>query len=130
MVDGVVGGVAGPASREAVDDGAERKYAAEFGGTNAHGHVDEVARVCKHAKDDHEDDKRRDPAPELIGMYDLVSEESHDERAECDDDDTGISRDVRVDCVDKLCADDGIDRGPSDAGENVEHADCRTSLAP
>lgn len=123
LVDGVVGGVAGPAGREAVHGRAEGETAAHFRGADFHGEVDKVARVGEHAQHDEEDDEGRDPAVLFILVDDLVAGESDEQRAEGDDEDTGVARDGAVDSVQQLRAHDGISSGPADAGQDVENGD-------
>src|SRR5947199_8127940 len=53
-------------------------------------------------------------------MHHLVAEKSDKEGSGGDNDDASISRDFGVDGIDKLCADDDINRRPSNAGEDVE----------
>jgi len=65
--------------------------------------------MSKLAEDDEEDDEARNPGDHFVPMHDLVAEQGHEEGACCDDDDTGISRDICVDCMDQLCTDDNVD---------------------
>ena len=75
------------------------------------------------AEHDEEDDEAGDPGPEFVEMHDFVAEEG-DEEGRCgDDDDTGVAGDGVVDRVQELGADDDVDGGPADAGEDVEDGD-------
>jgi hypothetical protein len=56
-------------------------------------------------------------------VHDLVAEEADYEGADGDDQDSREAWNGRVDGVDELGADDGIYRGPADAGEDVEDGD-------
>lgn len=69
------------------------------------------------ANHDQEDDEGRDPGPELIRMHDFVAEERDEEGAYGDDDDACVARDIIVDRVDELSANNDVDRRPADAGE-------------
>ena len=60
----------------------------------------------KDSEDNEEDDGSWKPGPKLVCVNDLVAEERDQERAECDDQDAGISWDAWVDGMDQLCADD------------------------
>lgn len=123
MVDGVVCRVGRPACSEAVDDGAKGEDAAHLGDAHAHGDVDEVAAVAEDADDDEEDDEGRDPRPELVDVHDLVAEDGDEEGAHGDDDDACEAWHVAVDRVDELRADDAVDCGPAETGEDVEEGD-------
>ena len=76
--------------------------------------------MSEFAQDDEEDDEAGDPAVELVIVNDLVAEQ-RDQKGRCgNDDDTRVARDVRVDGVEELRANNDIDGGPPDAGEDVE----------
>lgn len=123
LVAGVVCGVGGPACSEAEDGSAEGEDGAELAGADTHGDVDEGAAVGENAEDDEEDDEGGNPGPELVGVNDFVAEERDDECGDGDDDDTCKAGNVAVHGVQELGTDDGIDAGPSEAGENVEDGD-------
>lgn len=76
------------------------------------------------AQDDNEHDGGGDPAPKFILVDHLVPGEGDEERAEGDDENAGKPRDVGVDRVEELGADDGVGCGPADTGQNVEDGDC------
>ena len=76
--------------------------------------------MSEFAQDDEEDDEAGDPGPELVEVYDFVAEEGNEEGGGGNDDDTGIAGDGTVDGMQELGADDDIDGGPADAGEDVE----------
>jgi hypothetical protein len=56
-------------------------------------------------------------------VHDFVAEKGYQKCADGNDDDAGVARDVVIDGVDELGADDGVDGGPTDAGEDVEDGD-------
>ena len=100
LVDGVISGIARPSSSKSVDHGAKTEYAAQFGDTDAHGDVDEVAGVRKHAQSDDEDDGGGDPGPEFVDVDYFVAEEGDEKSTDGDYDNTGVAGDVVVDSVD------------------------------
>lgn len=75
------------------------------------------------AKDDEKDDEGRDPGPEFVSVYDLVAEQRNAECANSDDEDTSPAGNVVVYGVDKFSANNAIDTGPANAGEDVEDRD-------
>ena len=54
-------------------------------------------------------------------MNDLVAKEGDGEGAESNNDDASPSRNITVDGIDELSADDGVDRGPSNTGNDVKY---------
>ena len=58
---------------------------------------------------DQKDDESRDPAPELVGVNDLVTEEGDEKGANGNNDNASPARDVLVHSVNKLSADNGVD---------------------
>lgn len=67
----------------------------------------------KFSENNHENYKAWDPAPEFIGMYDLVSETSDNEGCGRNDYDTPIAREAVIDRVEKLCSNYNIYRRPA-----------------
>lgn len=74
----------------------------------------------KLSEDDQENDEGWDPGVTLIHMNILVAQGAHQESCNSDDEYAGPARHVSIDCIEKLCADDGVYRAPSDTGEAVE----------
>lgn len=74
----------------------------------------------KLSEDDQEGDEARDPAPEFVGMDDLVAKQRHDKGRRRDDDDARISWDIVVHRIQQLCAHNHIDGRPADARKDVE----------
>ena len=128
LVDGVVGGVGGPAGREAIYDTAKGEDAAELRSADAHWDVAKVARVSKDAQGDQEDNEGWNPGPELVGMDDLVTEKSDEESAGRNDDDASKAWDTWIHRIDELRSDDDVDRGPANASTQVEDSDCHISV--
>jgi hypothetical protein len=120
LVAGVVAGIGCPASRKAKDRCCEGQDRASLAFTTAHGDVDKVAAMSELAEHDEEDDEAGDPRDHFVEVNDLVAKKGDQEGACCNDDDPGVSRHVRVDGVDELCADNDVDGRPSQAGEAVE----------
>ena len=130
MVYGVVGRIGGPACSEAEDRGCEAKDGACLSDADLHGQVAEFAAVGEFAKHDQEDDEGGDPGPEFIDVHDFVAEEGDEKCAGGDYDDACVSGHVGVYGVDELGAHDNIDRGPADAGEDVEDGDDLDAVEP
>jgi hypothetical protein len=59
-------------------------------------------------------------------VHNLVAKEGYHQSADSDDDDAGESRHIVVHGIDQLCADDGVDGGPAEAGKDVENRNCDT----
>lgn len=55
-------------------------------------------------------------------MHNPVSSKGEEESTEDDDQDTGKSRNVRVDCIKELSAHDGVCGGPADTGQDIENS--------
>lgn len=72
------------------------------------------------AEDNHENDEAGDPTPVFVRVDYLVAEKRHQERCCRDDDDSCISGEVIVHCVEQLCTNDHIDGRPANAGKDVE----------
>lgn len=72
--------------------------------------------MCKLAEDNQEDDEGWDPAIEFVVVDDFVAEEGDKEGAGGNDDDTCVPRDIIVDSMQELGANNDIDRGPPDTG--------------
>lgn len=123
LVDGVVGGIAGPTRPEPEHGRGEAEDGACFGGAGVHGQIGEFARVGEFAEDDEEDDEAGDPGPEFVGVDHLVAEQGDQEGRCRDDDDARISWHVRVDRIDQLCAHDHVDGRPAHASQAVEDCD-------
>jgi hypothetical protein len=81
--------------------------------------------VGENSEQNDEDNRSRDPRPELVSVHDLVAKGGDAERADGDDDDANGAFDVAVDCLDELGADDRVDGRPADAGQDVEDGDCQ-----
>lgn len=79
--------------------------------------------MSEDAQNDDEDDGCREPRPELIGVHDLVAEESDEQRADRHDDDASIAWDVVIDGVDELSSNDTVDCAPSESCEEIETGD-------
>lgn len=124
LVDGVIGGVTGPASGETIDSRTVRQARAELRGSSSHGEVSEVTGVGEQSEHDHEDNEGGDPAVVFVQVDDLVSGEGDEEGADGDDQDACKSRNVGVHSIEKLGADDGVGGGPAQTGENVEKSNC------
>lgn len=123
LINSVISSVAGPSRSEAVNNASEGEHRAEFRSADAHGDVDEVARVRENAQDDDEDDGGRDPGPEFVDVHNLVAEECYEECADGDYNDARVARHVVVHGVNELGTDDGVDAGPAKTGEDVEDGD-------
>lgn len=82
----------------------------------------------KFAKNDHENDECGYPRPKFIGMNNLVPEQCDKEGADGNYENPGPSRDIRVDRIDELRANDNIDRRPPNTSQNVEKSDCAMSV--
>lgn len=80
--------------------------------------------MSEETQKDKEDEGGRDPGPEFVSVNHLVAKSGHKEGAHCDDDDTGGTFDIVVDCLNKLSTDDRVDRRPANAGQNIEEGDC------
>ena len=80
--------------------------------------------MCEFSKDDEENDEAGNPGVHLVHVNNLVSEERDQERACRDDNDACVSRNVGIDCIQKLGAYYDIDSGPSDACKDVEECNC------
>lgn len=74
----------------------------------------------KFAQDDKEDDKARDPGVSLVRMHHLVPEESDEECHGSNDNDAGPAGHIAIDGVEELGADDDIDSGPAETGDDIE----------
>lgn len=74
---------------------------------------------------DQEDYEAGDPRVVFVGVHHLVAEKRDEEGRGCDDDDAGPSRDVGVDCIQELGADNDVDGGPADARKDVENRNCK-----
>lgn len=122
LVDCIISCIARPSCREAEDRGCETENTACFAVADFHGEVDKSSRVGEFAEDDEEDDKRWDPGVEFVVVDYLVAEKGDDEGRSGDDDDTGVARDVAVHGVEELGANNDVDGGPADAGEDVENS--------
>lgn len=62
-------------------------------------------------------------------MDNLISEKRNKERADCNDYYTSETGDVTVHSIDELCANNDIDGGPANAGQNIENGNCVDILA-
>lgn len=76
----------------------------------------------KLAKNNEEDDKAGNPAPELVRVDDLVSEERYDECGDSNDKDSSEPWYISIHRVNQLGTNDGVHRRPANACENVEHS--------
>lgn len=76
------------------------------------------------SQDDDEDDTGRDPTPVFVRMDDFIPSKGDEERTEGDDQNASKPRDVRVDCVKKLSADNGVGCRPADTGDDIENHNC------
>ncbi len=124
LVDGVVSGIRGPASRESVHGSRKGQDGASLGRSGRQGkRAVELARVGKLAEHDQEDDQAGNPRPALVHVHDLVAEGADQQGRDGDDQDAGPARDVAVNSMDQLRADNDVDRGPSNASKNVENSD-------
>ena len=124
LVDSVVSGIRGPASRESVHGSREGEDGASLGRPGRQGKsAGELARVGELAEYDQEDDQARNPRPALVHVHDLVAEGADQQGRDGDDEDARPARDVAVNSMDQLSADNDVDRGPSDASKNVEDSD-------
>ena len=85
--------------------------------------------MCEFPKDDEEDNETGDPGIHLVHVNNLVSEERDQECACCDDNDACVSRNIRIDSIQKLSSYDDVDSGPSDARKDIEECDCLILLA-
>lgn len=74
----------------------------------------------KGPKHDHEDDESRNPAPILVYMNDLISSKGNEKRADSDDENPSISRNVRIYRMNELSAHDGVGCRPSHASQHVK----------
>jgi hypothetical protein len=79
--------------------------------------------VGEAAQHDEEHNAGRDPAVEFVVVDDLVSGEGDEQGAEGNDEDTGVTGDSSVHSVEKLCANNGIGRRPTDTGNDVKDGD-------
>lgn len=120
LIDGIIGRVARPAGREAEHAGCETQHAACLAVADLHGKIDESARMGELAKDDEEDDERRDPAVEFVVMNHFVAEKGNDESCSGDDDDACDSRKIIIYGVEELRANYNVNRRPPNACEDVE----------
>lgn len=125
LVDGVIGGITGPASGETIDSRTVRQARAELRSSSSHGEIPEITGVGEQSEDDHEDNEGRDPAVVLVQVNDLVSSEGDKKGADGDDQDACKSRNVGVHRIEKLGADDGVGGGPAQTGENVQKGNYR-----
>lgn len=123
LVNSVIGSVTGPASSEAVYCGGKRKAVAHLRSTSLPCEVAEITSVGKDTESDEEDNGGWDPRPEFVNVDNLVAEKSDCESQESNDYHTSKARNIRVDGVDQLGADNGVDRGPTNAGNDVENSD-------
>ena len=73
---------------------------------------------CAEHNDKH--NGRGDPAPILIHVDKLVTGKGDEECAECDDEDTGVSGNFGVHCVEELGTDNSVGSRPTDTGDNVK----------
>lgn len=124
LIDGVISCVRGPACRKAVDNRAIREHRAHFCLTSLPRNINEVSRIRKDAQNNQEDDERRQPSDELVGVHNLVAERADDESAHGDDGDSSAAGNVWVDGFDQLCADNCVHGGPAKARKHVEDGDC------
>lgn len=76
------------------------------------------------AKNDQENDEAWDPAPELVCMYNFVSEQRHKEGGGGDDNHAGVAWHIGVHCVEQLRTNDGVYGRPSDARKDVKDGNC------
>ena len=76
--------------------------------------------MCEFAQHDEKDDEAGDPGPKFIEMDDLVAEKRDEECACCNDDNTSIARDVVINRIQQLRANDGVHGGPANASQHVE----------
>ena len=86
----------------------------------------EIAAVGEDSEKNEEDNRSWDPGPELVGVHYLIAKGGDGERADGDNDNASRAFDIAVDCLDELGADDRIDGGPADAGQDVENGNCQT----
>lgn len=120
LVNGVVGCVGSPAGCESVNHRSERENAAKLGSANFPWDVLEVAAVRKNAQNDEEDDGSRYPAPEFVGVHNLIPKQCHQERAHCDDNNSSIPWNVIVHSIEQLRTDNGVDGRPANACQHIE----------
>jgi len=128
LVHRVIGRTTRPSRREAVHDATKAKRTSELTGTDAHRDIDKGSRVSKDTEDDDEDYRSWYPRPELVGVHNLVAEESHEQSAKGDDEDSSEARDVDVDGVDQLRTYDRVDGRPPKAGKEVKDSDDLDSM--
>lgn len=123
LVDSVIGRIAGPSRCETVNGRPERQASTDLRRASLHRDINESAGVGEGAQNNDKHNTGRNPAPILVNVHNLVSGEGDEESAEGDNQDTGESRDIRVDRIKKLSAHDGIGSRPADACYDVEDRD-------
>ena len=79
--------------------------------------------MSEFAEHDEEDDKAWNPANHLVHVDDFVAEQRDDEGTRGNNDDSSVARQIRVDSVKELCANNYIHRRPTQTGETVENCD-------
>lgn len=124
LINGIISGITGPSRSKTIDGCTIGQDRADLSGPGPHGNVPEIPRVSKHAEDNHEDDEGWDPAVELIQVNDLVSSESNEECADGDDQNACKTRNVAVDGIEQLGADNRVGRRPTQAGQDIQKSDC------
>lgn len=131
QVHGVVCGERRPAEPEADDRGGEGQHGRGLGGPRrAQGRGVHVLRG--EAERDEEDDGDGDPGVALVEVHVAVAEEREDHGEQRDDHDRGGLGDLvrGRDGAQGLPADDGVDRRPADARDDVEHDGQQRDVVP
>ena len=62
-------------------------------------------------------------------MHNLVTEDADEECADGDNQDTSPARNIVVDGMDKLRADNAVHGRPSNTGKDIEHSNCSLESA-
>lgn len=71
--------------------------------------------MSKFSEDNKKDDEAWDPGPSLVCMDDLVTEESDQKSACCDDNDPSPTWHITVDSIEQLCPNDDVHGRPANA---------------